>query len=340
MFVSRIDEKIGMKTNPKISIIVPVYNVEKYLAECVDSILSQSFKDFELILVDDGSPDKCPQMCDEYSRKDHRIVTMHKKNGGQSSARNLGLDRAKGHYIMFVDSDDLLAEGALENLYHEIAITDADVVLGKVIRFITETGVSRPYTRLETRKEMSGKETLVMLMKGNPLNISICGCVYKREIWDGVRMPVGYICEDWYTMPEIYLRKDSSVVFTPTLVYLYRDNAQGTMSGLKQCYNPQVIDVAEHVIQTIKQNDIKLYHLTLWSNLKRVWKYVGIIYMQKRKNEELEFLSEVRTFIKSYWSNLLSSGQMNIEERIGVWSFCFCEPLCRLLYLFKYSKSK
>lgn len=328
-----------MVRNPKISIIVPVYKVEKFLSECVSSILTQSFRDFELVLVDDGSPDECPQMCDKYSLNDPRVVTFHKKNGGLSSARNFGLDHAKGRYIMFVDSDDLLAEDALERLYNEIITTNADVVLGRIIRFDAKSGKSRPYTHLEDYKEMSGKQTLEMLLKGNPLNISVCGGMYKREVWDEVRMPVGYVCEDWYIMPDIYLQKDIAVVFLPMLVYLYRDNAQSTMSGMYRHYNSQVIDVAERVIQTIKQIDNELYYKTLWSNIKRVWKYVGIIYSQKRRKDELDFLSKVRIFIKSYWTDLINADKMNTEERLGVWAFCFCEPICRLLYMLKYSKT-
>lgn len=328
-----------MVRNPKISIIVPVYKVEKFLSECVSSILTQSFRDFELVLVDDGSPDECPQMCDKYSLNDPRVVTFHKKNGGMSSARNFGLDHAKGRYIMFVDSDDLLAEDALERLYNEIITTNADVVLGRIIRFDAKSGKSRPYTHLEDYKEMSGKQTLEMLLKGNPLNISVCGGMYKREVWDEVRMPVGYVCEDWYIMPDIYLQKDIAVVFLPMLVYLYRDNAQSTMSGMYRHCNSQVIDVAERVIQTIKQIDNELYYKTLWSNIKRVWKYVGIIYSQKRRKDELDFLSKVRIFIKSYWTDLINADKMNTEERLGVWAFCFCEPIYRLLYMLKYSKT-
>lgn len=92
----------------KISVIVPVYNVEKYLEKCVESLLNQSLKDIEIILVDDGSPDKCPQICDEYAKKDCRVKVCHKKNGGLSSARNEGLQHISGEYYMFVDSDDWL----------------------------------------------------------------------------------------------------------------------------------------------------------------------------------------------------------------------------------------
>uniref|UniRef100_UPI003079CB33 glycosyltransferase family 2 protein n=1 Tax=Phascolarctobacterium succinatutens TaxID=626940 RepID=UPI003079CB33 len=91
---------------PRLSVIVPVYKVEKYIHKCVDSILNQTFKDFELILIDDGSPDNCGEICDEYAKKDSRVRVIHKENGGQSSARNRGLDIAKGEIIGFVDSDD------------------------------------------------------------------------------------------------------------------------------------------------------------------------------------------------------------------------------------------
>lgn len=94
---------------PEISIIVPVYNVEKYLEQCIDSILTQTFEDFELILVDDGSPDKCPEICDEYAQKDDRVRVIHKENGGVSSARNAGMKLACGEYILFCDSDDYVS---------------------------------------------------------------------------------------------------------------------------------------------------------------------------------------------------------------------------------------
>ena len=91
---------------PLFSIIVPVYKAEKYISECVDSVLAQTFEDFELILADDGSPDRCPEICDEYAKKDSRIKVIHKNNGGASSARNSGIDAACGEYIIFLDSDD------------------------------------------------------------------------------------------------------------------------------------------------------------------------------------------------------------------------------------------
>ncbi len=114
---------------PELSIIVPVYKVEPYLRKCIDSILAQTFTDFELILVDDGSPDQCPQICDDYASKDDRIIVIHQPNKGVSAARNAGLDKAKGKYIGFVDSDDWIEPDMYEEMIHSIVSTNSDVVI-------------------------------------------------------------------------------------------------------------------------------------------------------------------------------------------------------------------
>ena len=110
-----------------VSIIVPIYNVEKYIKECIDSIINQTYKNLEIILVDDGSPDCCPKICDEYSKKDKRIKVIHKENGGLSSARNAGLDVAKGEYVSFIDSDDVVDEKFIETLYNLCIENNCDI---------------------------------------------------------------------------------------------------------------------------------------------------------------------------------------------------------------------
>ena len=110
-----------------ISVIVPVYNVEKYLDDCIESIVSQSYTNFELILVDDGSPDNCPKKCDGWAKKDKRIKVIHKENGGVSSARNAGIDAASGEFIMFIDSDDTIRQGCFERSVEMITKHDADI---------------------------------------------------------------------------------------------------------------------------------------------------------------------------------------------------------------------
>lgn len=114
--------------NPKVSVIVPVYNVEKLLQRCIDSILAQTFTDFELLLIDDGSKDKSGEICDEYAAKDSRIRVFHKQNGGVSTARNIGIDKAQGEWIYFVDSDDIVLPSAL-GTFCSLIYSDSELVM-------------------------------------------------------------------------------------------------------------------------------------------------------------------------------------------------------------------
>ena len=120
--------------NDLISIIIPVYKVEKYLNKCIDSVIGQTYKNLEIILVDDGSPDNCPRICNEYASIDKRAIVIHKENGGLSSARNAGLDIAKGEYIFFLDSDDYIAENTIERLYKALVLEKADIAIGNMTK--------------------------------------------------------------------------------------------------------------------------------------------------------------------------------------------------------------
>ena len=130
-------------SNPKISVIIPVYNAAQYLEKCLDSVLAQTFTDFELLLIDDGSKDSSGEICDRYAESDSRIRVFHKPNGGVSSARNLGLDNAKGEWIAFCDSDDYVTDKYLEDLYNEAMTTGADLVVQDFV-FVKESGVVIP----------------------------------------------------------------------------------------------------------------------------------------------------------------------------------------------------
>lgn len=318
------------KNKPAISIIVPVYKVEAYLDECVQSIITQSFTDFELILVDDGSPDRCGAMCDEYARRDSRVRVLHQENVGQAGARNAGICLAEGAGLAFVDSDDVLAPDSLGKLWEEMQATGADIVLGRVLRF-DDNGNTRPYGTLNKRKEMKSIDALMLILEGSKINISVCGGLYRREVWEGLKMPIGYVCEDLYVTPDLYLRANK-VIYTPVLWYMYRDNAQSTMASLYRKCNPQVLEVVEHVISVIKAYDYNLYLATLWSALRRAWKYVGIVYTTNRQQEEAAFLESTRELLRRYWTDLPFCGRMRLSETIGVWSFLNYPSLCNLLY--------
>ena len=173
--------------NPKISIIVPVYKVEKYLHECINSILEQTFKEFELILIDDGSPDNSGKICDEYAQKDKRIKVIHKKNGGPSSARNMGIKISKGEYIGFVDSDDTIEIDMYEKMYNIGVKRNAEIVVSGYVELNSFTGsIQQALTPLGNKKFIEGneiKESLESLLSQNKIlgYASMCNKLYKRS---------------------------------------------------------------------------------------------------------------------------------------------------------------
>lgn len=220
---------------PTISVIVPVYNVEKYIHRCVDSILSQTFQDFELILVDDGSLDNCGAICDKYAAKDSRIRVIHKENGGLSSARNAGIDAARGDYLFFMDSDDVIHPDCLRILMECISQTGAEIALGEFARFEGEMPSADSYavwdedftckSNLETLQGFfDGRESLHSL-------VSACCKLWHRSLFDDIRFPVGRLFEDEFTTYQLYYKAEK--VASPNIVlYYYFVNDDGITRNL------------------------------------------------------------------------------------------------------------
>lgn len=209
-----------------ISVIIPIYKVEQYLDECVESIINQTYKNLEIILVDDGSPDGCSQMCDEWSRKDDRIRVVHKKNGGLSSARNAGLDVATGEYVSFVDSDDFIATDALRSLYERFNDDEGiGIVSGMIYRY--QDGNTCNFKRawmLNEEKIIPAKDFLLETMS-QKTSYTVWNKLYKREFLDGVRFREGRNNEDTLFMYDLGKRMrglNVSMVEIPKYVYYYR----------------------------------------------------------------------------------------------------------------------
>lgn len=208
---------------PLISVIIPVYKVEAYLTACVESVLAQTYQNFEIILVDDGSPDNCPQMCDEFAARDSRIRVIHKPNGGLSSARNAGIDGAKGEYLAFLDSDDLWTPVFLERLYRAIGETGADLAVCLFRRFRGEPPRELPeaaQTLLLTQREafecLFGVRNENMVVAPNKL--------YSADTFREIRYPVGKLHEDEAVIHEI-LGLTQKVAWVDEAHYLYRESS-------------------------------------------------------------------------------------------------------------------
>lgn len=182
---------------PLISVIVPVYNVEKYLDACVESIVNQTYKELEIILVDDGSPDRCPEMCDAWAKKDSRIKVIHKENGGLSDARNCGMKVATGEYIGFVDSDDLIHPQMFEKLFDVISKTNADIAQCNYIKFSDYLSVN---FECNSQKNdviiLNSHDAVNDLLKGKTIDTISCNKLYKSYVALKVDFEVGRINED------------------------------------------------------------------------------------------------------------------------------------------------
>ncbi|MDE6865123.1 MAG: glycosyltransferase [Alistipes sp.] len=206
------------ETQPKISIIVPVYKVERYLPQCLDSILGQTFDDWECILVDDGSPDGCPQLCDEYAARDPRFRVIHRENGGLSAARNSGLRVARGEYIGFVDSDDWVAPQMFERLYRLITEHGTDMAqVGYLKEYIGHPSPKRLVEKIEV---VDRKEIVRRIVCGNSIPNSVWNKLFRREVINS-EFPEGKVFED-ATALNRWVRDIQSAVLAPDILYHYR----------------------------------------------------------------------------------------------------------------------
>lgn len=244
----------------KISVIIPVYNVEKYLCACVNSVINQTYKNLEIILVDDGSTDKSGAICDEYALKDERIKVFHKSNGGLSSARNYGLDRMSGDYVFFLDSDDFISLQCLEKMLEVSIEQNADIVSSLNKRFATESDL---ITQNTVKKEIvvySSKQTLENTFKKTENFFVVSWAkLYKYKTFDNLRFTEGVIHEDEFICHRLYGQINKFVLLKEEL-YFYRENPC-SITGVK--YNikrPDYLLALEDRVEYFKQYFPKLYN--------------------------------------------------------------------------------
>ena len=204
-----------------ISVIVPIFNVEDVLNRCIESIVTQTYKNIEIILVDDGSSDNSGAICDEWEKKDRRITVIHKNNGGAASARNYGLEIAKGEYIGFVDSDDYIAADMYELLLADME-SDIDVACCGTVTLYPDRMKLRPvlYDNAPRKMVFTNQEAVKELLLLKYLSFSPCDKLFRRELFNSIRFPVGKVCED---LPVIYecVKNSQKIVNIGQVKYFY-----------------------------------------------------------------------------------------------------------------------
>lgn len=223
-----------------ISVIVPIYNVEKYLDRCVDSIINQTYKNLEIILVDDGSPDNCPKMCDDYAKIDNRIKVVHKENGGLSDARNVGMEVATGEYVSFIDSDDYISLDFYETLLETIVDNDSDIVECGVVKFYEDNNFDEysddlKVTNYDTLYALDG------LINENPFKQHVWNKLYKSNIVLDIPYAVGKLNEDEFWTYQIFGKAKKVTRINKTMYYYFQRGSSIMGNG----YNIRRLDALE-----------------------------------------------------------------------------------------------
>lgn len=236
----------------KISIVVPIYKVELYIKKCIETLIGQTYKNIEIILVDDGSPDNCGKICDEYSKKDKRITVIHKKNGGLSDARNAGIKIATGEYIMLVDSDDYIELNSCEELEKIINKTKADIIAFKKTNKF-EDGVEQRTEDTEKYKEYTNKEAYIELIYGRNFEITAWSRIYKKDILKNIPFPVGVLSEDFAIAHKLFMASNKIVFYDKTLYnYLIRNNS--IMGNISRNHAIDLYNITNEVYKFQKNN--------------------------------------------------------------------------------------
>ena len=274
---------------PLISVIVPVYKVEQYLDECVQSIINQTYKNLEIILVDDGSPDRCPEMCDEYARQDSRIKVIHKPNGGLSSARNAGIDIARGEYIGFVDSDDYIAHDMYEKLYKAFEGTEKIFAVKCKYKRLAE-GKLQPHKWWPNENmNILPSEDYIMSMVSNEVSCFVWDMLIQRKHLY-VRFAEGKLAEDllfnyhlgYYVEEHQLLLKHISEE-----LYIYRDTVGSITNDKENLFIVSIID-----------NLIYMYHDAINKGRKDL---AGLLY--------------ARSASQTYELNMLMASNPTLKQR-------------------------
>ena len=284
----------------RFSVIVPVFKVEKYLPACVESILGQDYKDFELILVDDGSPDKCPQICDEYKLKDSRVKVIHKSNGGQSSARNAGLEPATGDYILFFDSDDFFINLNCLRKIEEKTVSKPDIIMFKTASS-NEDGKQITYPHMDfsfNQGKCSIEEMVAITVRGEEFQTSGWSKAVRRDLLNenGISFKEGLLGEDidWYLD---VIRHAKTYAIVDDYLYVYRQRAGSTTKsvGIKNLKDLLwILDKWTKII--IGEGGNSYLNQSLSHYLGKTYTSLLIIYSSINAKERTEYKQRVKDY--------------------------------------------
>lgn len=323
------------KMSEKVSIIIPVYNVEPWLDECINSVVEQTYKNIEIILVDDGSTDGSGKICEDWSVKDHRISVIHKKNGGLSSARNTGLDIFTGEYVTFLDSDDYIEPNTIEYMLKNMKDKGADIVccaMNKVINGKCVESKDINKEKLYLRNELLDG----FFYYKDGLCGSVCDKLFKSVFFKDLRFPEGLNSEDYYVLFNIYLRTNK-MFYNNQCFYNYRTRENSICT---------TYEITEHSFDKIKISD-KVRKITeeeipervldaeAYQIISRFFIYSEIVCRDSSNKNKREWIRELRKYKKS----VLKNKKIDCKFKLKYFGFAYMtEIFSRLLKKYYFTK--
>lgn len=298
-----------------ISIIVPVFNIKDYLLKCVESLVNQTYKNTEIILVDDGSTDGSDILCDSLMNSYSSVKVYHKKNGGLSDARNYGILKSSGKYITFVDGDDYLHPEACETLFRIATSLNAKLVVGGLM-IVDEKGNVRKEASLCSEVVVcSYEDALKLVLDGK--GYSACGKLYARELFDEISFPVGKVDEDFATMHKLFI-ESKEIVYSPDYVYYYYKR-QGSIT--KCSFNKSKLDFVYNAVDVANFIRVNLSNVELQERAnaylcRRIDSTIRLIINDKNSNLYSKELEDIVRILRSYKKDIFASPFIGKKDKI------------------------
>ena len=311
--------------NDLISVIIPVYNVSKYLNKCLESICSQTYNNLEIITINDGSTDDSLSILKEWKKKDKRIIVVDKKNGGLSSARNAGIEKATGKYIMFIDSDDFADKKLVESLYKNIIKYNKKISICNRYYYYEDGTKKLRFKDNDTTINLDQKQAFINLINFIDFDMSAWGKLYDINLFNDIRFPEGKLCEDYYIMYKLFDKSDGVVYSSSPLIY-YLQQRKGSITK-KNTINYDYIYACKNQMDFICENYTELseyakssYCLSYFTVFNKVLINGG--------NIEKDFIKEMKNVIKEYHKYVKKNKYISKSRKIQIYIFRYL----RILY--------
>lgn len=315
-----------------VSIIVPIYKVEKYIHKCIDSIINQTYKKIEIILIDDGSPDNCGKICDDYAKKDSRITVLHKENGGLSDARNAGINIAKGEYLTFIDSDDYVSEDYVKFLVDLIKEYDADMSVCKHTIMCNKKEIDKGTKKMYLE---GPKKILEMSLYSDDFDISSWAKLYKKELFNDIRFPKGRLFEDSATTYKL-VDLCNKIAFKSESKYFYVIRED---SITNKAFDARKFDLIRSTEEMVNYIEKKYPDLHKGCRRRLMYSYLSTLMNLAEANKNTDnyenYKNELLAYIKKNRKEVLKDKRVPKRDKFALYSLFFgfgCFRFCWRVY--------